>query len=84
MLASSGYISQVDEDLCIACEDCMDYCQFGALELGDIAMEVNYEKCMGCGVCVDKCEQGAMLLVRDEAKGVPLEILALMEAVPQD
>jgi ferredoxin len=38
-----------------------------------------YEKCMGCGVCVSKCEQGALSLVRDEAKGVPLEICAVME-----
>ena len=79
MLASSGYVSQVDEALCIGCEDCVDYCQFGALEMGDLVMEVNYEKCMGCGVCVDKCEQGAIMLVRDDAKGVPLEICALME-----
>ena len=79
MLASSGYISQVDEGLCIGCEDCVDYCQFGALEMGDLAMEVNYEKCMGCGVCVDKCEQGALKLVRDEAKGIPLEICAVMD-----
>jgi ferredoxin len=82
MLASSGYISQVDEELCISCGDCVDYCQFGALELGDIFMDVNYDKCMGCGVCVDKCQQGALALVRDETKGVPLEICALMEAVP--
>ena len=81
MLASSGYISQVDEDLCIACDTCADYCQFGALELEDLYMKVDYEKCMGCGVCVDKCDQGAIVLVRDEAKGVPLEICALMEAV---
>ena len=79
MLASSGYVSQVDEDLCIACADCVDYCQFGALEMGDMFMGVNYDECMGCGVCVDKCAQGALTLVRDEAKGVPLEICSLME-----
>jgi ferredoxin len=83
MLASSGYVSQVDEGLCIGCGDCVDYCQFGALELSDIFMQVNYDKCMGCGVCVDKCQQGALALVRDESKGVPLEICALMEAVSQ-
>ena len=81
MLASSGYVAQVDEDLCISCDTCADYCQFGALEMGDLIMEVSYEKCMGCGVCVDKCEQGAIALVRDDAKGVPLEICALMEQV---
>jgi ferredoxin len=34
---------------------------------------------MGCGVCVSKCEQGALALQRDDAKGIPLEIRALME-----
>jgi len=81
MLASSGYVSQVDEDLCISCADCVDYCQFGALEMGDLSMQINYEKCMGCGVCVDKCQQGAIVLERDETKGVPLKICALMSEV---
>jgi len=79
MLASSGYVSQVDENLCIGCDDCVEYCQFGALEVVDELNRVNYEKCMGCGVFVDKCKQGAIGLVRDKAKGVPLEICALME-----
>ena len=39
---------------------------------------VIYEKCMGCGVCVSKCDQDALSLVRDDAKGVPLEICSLM------
>jgi Pyruvate/2-oxoacid:ferredoxin oxidoreductase delta subunit len=79
MLASSGYISQVDEELCIACDTCAEFCQFGALEMGDTHMSVIYEKCMGCGVCVDKCDEGALALVRDQAKGIPLEICALMD-----
>lgn len=79
MLTSSGYVSQVNEELCIGCADCVKNCQFGSLEMGDLGMEVNYESCMGCGVCVDKCEQGALALVRDEAKGIPLEICALMD-----
>ena len=79
MLASSGYVSTVNEDLCIACGNCNDYCQFGALEVGDLFNHVIYEKCMGCGVCISKCEQGALTLTLDAAKGVPLEVCALME-----
>jgi hypothetical protein len=30
MLATSGYVAQVDEKICIACETCQSYCQFGA------------------------------------------------------
>lgn len=79
MLASSGYVSQVDEDLCIGCSDCNEFCQFGALEVVEGVNQVIYDKCMGCGVCISKCGQGALFLVRDEAKGVPLEICALMD-----
>ena len=79
MLASSGYISRVDEDLCIGCSDCASYCQFGALEVVDGVNTVSYEKCMGCGICISKCEQGALTLVLDPAKGLPLEVCSLMD-----
>ena len=79
MLASSGYVSQVDEDLCIGCSDCNSYCQFGALQVTDGVNHVIYDKCMGCGVCTSKCEHAALSLVRDEAKGVPLEVCNLAE-----
>ena len=81
MLASSGFIAQVDEDLCISCDACAEYCQFGALAMGDLIMDVSYENCMGCGVCIDKCDQEAIMLVKDESKGVPLDICVLMDEV---
>ena len=79
MLASSGYVAGVNESACIACGTCVGNCQFGALALGDLWMAVDLEKCMGCGVCVDKCLQEALSLRRDESRGEPLEIFALME-----
>jgi Fe-S-cluster-containing hydrogenase component 2 len=39
---------------------------------------VDGEKCFGCGVCVHHCAQGAVSLMRDERKGVPLEVCALV------
>ena len=79
MLASSGYVSQVDEVLCIGCGTCVPYCQFHALEVVDGWNHVIYDECMGCGVCTSKCEQGALSLVLDEAKGAPLEICSFMK-----
>jgi ferredoxin len=79
MLCSSGFISQVDSDLCMGCGDCEPFCQFGALRVVDDLNQVDYDKCMGCGVCTSKCEHGALSLVRDEGKGLPLEISAVME-----
>jgi Pyruvate/2-oxoacid:ferredoxin oxidoreductase delta subunit len=80
MLAASGYVSVLDPELCIGCGDCNSYCQFGALELSAGVNHVIYDKCMGCGVCTSKCEQGALSLVRDPAKGQPLEICSTMAA----
>jgi ferredoxin len=79
MLASSGYVAQVDEDECIACGICADSCQFDALSLGEDAIVVDRAACMGCGVCVSHCPQDALYLLRDPAKGEPLEIHTLME-----
>ncbi len=74
MLASSGYVCEVDEGLCIGCGECNAFCQFGALKMEDYVSVVDAEQCMGCGVCVEKCTQGALTLWREEGKGNPLEI----------
>jgi ferredoxin len=80
MLASSGYVSQVDDELCLGCGLCEQYCQFGALALVDGFARVDEAICMGCGVCIDKCDQGALSLRTELVKGVPLEICSLMES----
>jgi ferredoxin len=78
MLASSGYLCRIDEDLCIGCGDCHDYCQFSALSCVDGITKVDEALCMGCGVCSLKCEQGALFLERFPSRGEPLEIQSLL------
>ncbi len=78
MLASSGYVCQVDEDLCIGCGDCQEFCQFKALSLGEVFMQVDREKCMGCGACVSKCVNEALSLHLAPEKGKPLNIIDLI------
>jgi ferredoxin len=84
MLASSGYVAQVDHDQCVGCGDCNSFCQFRALSIHAGVNQVDLEKCMGCGICISKCPEHAISLQRDESKGIPLEIHALMKQAAQE
>lgn len=79
MLASSGYLCQADDSLCIGCGECVEQCQFGALALHDGHIAVDGARCMGCGVCVSRCVQGALALQLDASRGEPLVIQELMQ-----
>jgi electron transport complex protein RnfB len=63
VIASSAFVSTVDETLCIACETCLDFCQFGALSMDD-TVQIDSVRCVGCGVCVPACPSEALKLVR--------------------
>ena len=64
VVARSAFVNQVDESLCMGCQDCLDYCQFDALSLRDEIAFVNEIKCVGCGVCVPACPESALILTR--------------------
>ncbi len=83
MLASSGYVVAVDAELCAACGLCTDECPFAALAVDDDQAHVDWAACMGCGVCVPQCPQEAISLLRDPAKGEPLEIQKLIAQAAQ-
>jgi Pyruvate/2-oxoacid:ferredoxin oxidoreductase delta subunit len=79
MLESSGYTAFVNEDICVGCDTCSEYCQFNALVIKEGHGWVDQELCMGCGVCVSKCPEGAISLNLAPEKGIPLEIQSLIE-----
>jgi Pyruvate/2-oxoacid:ferredoxin oxidoreductase delta subunit len=70
-VAHSAFVNQVDEDLCIACEDCLEYCQFDALSM-EFTAQVDQLRCVGCGVCVQSCPENALILVRRPEREVEL------------
>jgi len=78
VLASSGYVSQVDAENCTNCGVCVETCPFGALSMMDQAAVVNWEKCMGCGACTSQCPTECLTLVRDERKGIPMDVRLLI------
>jgi len=65
VVARSAFVNQVNEELCIGCEDCLAGCQFEALSLGEYgSVQVDAVRCVGCGVCVPLCPEEALGLVR--------------------
>jgi Na+-translocating ferredoxin:NAD+ oxidoreductase subunit B len=63
-IASSGFWATVDASLCAACGDCLERCQFGALDLPGDCLLVDPGRCVGCGLCVPVCPTGALRLER--------------------
>ena len=80
MLASSGYVAEVDTTRCVACGTCAKSCQFEAITYVDGRKVIDAIRCLGCGVCVQKCARDAIQLRRDPARGRPLEIEDLVTA----
>ncbi len=79
MLAASGYVAEVTKELCAGCGDCEAVCQFNAISIDASWATIEWEQCMGCGVCGSHCPQEAIRILRDEGKGIPLEIHKLLE-----
>jgi NAD-dependent dihydropyrimidine dehydrogenase PreA subunit len=77
MMAASGYVAEIDAELCGQCGTCVETCPFDALHAGDGPTVRDWEKCMGCGACQTLCPNGAIHLVRDQGKGIPLDVRAL-------
>ncbi len=77
MMTSSGYVAELHPDLCGQCGACVEACPFNALSMDNSHPALDWDKCLGCGVCEVKCPNRAVALVRDERKGIPLDVRAL-------
>ena len=68
VFAKSRYEARVETELCNGCQDCIDRCQFDAIEMqkveGSKRMKavVDPDKCWGCGVCAIVCQPQALRL----------------------
>ena len=79
--APSGYSVKTDMTKCNASGPCTA-CPYEAREIVETSkgrkLVFHYDRCMGCGACVVKCPEHAITLVRDEKKGIPLDMEALI------
>lgn len=79
MMTSSGFVAEVNASACKACGACQRTCAFDAIHVNGKA-SVDSNACMGCGVCEGQCPRHAISLVRDERKGIPLDVRAMVNA----
>jgi heterodisulfide reductase subunit A-like polyferredoxin len=63
-IAKSDFLAIVDENLCTGCGDCLERCQFNAMNVDGPVCEVDPEFCVGCGLCVPVCPENALVLQR--------------------
>lgn len=60
----SGNIAQFNSEACADCQECLDYCQFGAISrAGDEDYRVDESACEGCKACVALCPMQAFEFV---------------------
>lgn len=61
-----GYKASVDENICIKCGKCEEYCRAGAIAEN----KVNMYKCEGCGTCILVCPQKAISLKEEKSADI--------------
>lgn len=68
VVSPSRFEARVDQDLCTACETCLERCYVSAISMDGDAAVVDAEKCLGCGLCKVTCPSEAisMIEVRDK------------------
>jgi NAD-dependent dihydropyrimidine dehydrogenase PreA subunit len=66
--AKSRYEAQVDQEACDGCQDCVDMCNFDAIDMvksegsKKLKAQVDAEPCFGCGCCFTACDNKAISL----------------------
>ncbi|MCP4748980.1 MAG: 4Fe-4S dicluster domain-containing protein [Desulfobacteraceae bacterium] len=62
----SNHFAQVDEEKCIACEECTDFCHVDAISI-EQAARIDLDRCIGCGVCIQQCPAQAIIFKQKDS-----------------
>jgi len=66
-IMSSGFVPVINQDLCQACETCIEICPAAALHLdSDDLLQLEVDKCFGCGLCAGNCDDMAITMRNKE------------------
>jgi electron transfer flavoprotein alpha subunit len=72
---------EIDRELCIGCEACVEACAFGALSMDDDNIATVNDNCTACGACVDECPVEALSLPGAQAPLMATPDLASYQGV---
>lgn len=76
-----AFKTTVDDKKCNGCEECIEVCSIGVLEMrGDKAFVAHPDDCVGCQSCVDACRQDA-IIVEDTRVQLSSTCLALLKDI---
>lgn len=67
----SNFITNVDNDECIGCGDCLARCPMRAIALNEETAVIDQKRCIGCGLCVSVCPTGALKMHNREEAIIP-------------
>jgi electron transfer flavoprotein alpha subunit len=72
---------EIDRELCIGCEACIDACAFDAIRLDEDEIAVANDNCTACGACIDECPVEALRLPGAERPAVVTTDLGAYQGV---
>jgi ferredoxin len=72
---STNFYAEVDPELCVGCETCIDRCNINAIKIKDNKAKILLKRCIGCGVCVPTCPEEAIKLKKKEKEIIPPQSL---------
>lgn len=52
----------IDQDTCVNCDRCIDFCPEGCMETRAGAIQVDLRLCKGCGICRTECPVIAIVM----------------------
>ena len=78
-------VADSDDDICGACEVCVELCPYTAISIvgdeGSEHAEINVALCKGCGTCVGACPSGAMDQNHFKTSQIMAQIDAALEEI---
>jgi Pyruvate/2-oxoacid:ferredoxin oxidoreductase delta subunit len=79
MTAASGYSVIKNDEKCINCGTCLEFCHFKAIRFDNGKRDYDKQKCLGCELCVENCAQDALSIYVDPDKSLPLDLDKIRE-----